>query len=308
MQTILGANGVIGRELSAHLLGYTDKIRQVSRNPKKVNPGDELVAADLLDYDQTMKAVAGSEIVYLLVGLKYDTRVWQQQWPIVMRNTIDACKKHQCKLVFFDNVYAYGLVDGKMTEETPFNPISRKGEVRAKIATMLLEEIRSGNLQGMIVRSADFYGPNAWQSMTHYTVTERLRAGKRPQWLGDPKKIHTLTYTPDAGKTLAVLGNTPTAYNQTWHALTSKELISAEQFVRIPYEILNQPPKKIMTLPGWTLHLLGLFSPMMRELKEMMYQVEQDYIFDSSKFETTFDVKATSYTEGIARMLNSQVF
>ena len=175
MQTILGANGTIGNELSRHLPHYTKEIRQVSRNPKKINSSDETVSADLLDYSQTEHAVAGSEVVYLTAGLKYDAKVWQVQWPKVMRNTIDACKKHSAKLVFFDNVYAYGHVVGQMTEETPFNPNSKKGEVRAKIATMLLEEIRSKNITAMIVRSADFYGPHVIQSITYTTVTQRLK-------------------------------------------------------------------------------------------------------------------------------------
>src|SRR5688500_3915865 len=110
MQTILGANGTIGKELSKYLPDYTKTVRQVSRNPKKINASDEIVSADLLDYTQTEKAVAGSDIVYLIAGLKYDTKVWQVQWPKIMQNTIDACKKHHSKLVFFDNVYAYGHV------------------------------------------------------------------------------------------------------------------------------------------------------------------------------------------------------
>src|SRR5688572_14660973 len=101
MQTILGANGVIATELSKHLPAYNATIRQVSRHPKKVNPSDELVEADLLNYDQTEKAVAGSEIVYLLAGLKYDVKTWREQWPKLMRNVLDACKKHNSKLVFF---------------------------------------------------------------------------------------------------------------------------------------------------------------------------------------------------------------
>ncbi len=194
MQTILGANGTIASELSKHLPQYTDKIRQVSRNPKKANASDELFSADLLNYQEVEKAVAGSEVTYLLAGLKYDIKVWQEQWPKVMKHTIDACKKHNSKLVFFDNVYSYGLVKGTMTEETPFNPTSKKGEVRAKIATQLLEEIKAGNLQGMIVRAADFYGPNVLLSLTHSMVTEKLKAKKAAQWIGDPKKIHSFTY------------------------------------------------------------------------------------------------------------------
>jgi len=302
MQTILGANGAIASQLSKHLPGYTSQIRQVSRNPKKVNATDELVSADLLNYEQTEKAVAGSEVVYLLAGLKYDIKVWQRDWPVLMRNVIDACKKHHTKLVFFDNVYSYGLAKGPMTEETPFNPSSKKGEVRAKIATMLLDEIKAKNLEGMIVRGADFYGPNVLLSLTHSMVTEKLKSGKTSQWFGNPKMIHTFTYTPDAGKSVAILGNTSSALNQTWHVLTSKEKITGENYVRIACELANRP-YKIQPLSNGMLKLIGLFVPVLREFPEMMYQYENDYIFDSSKIEKFFSIEATSYKVGIAETL-----
>lgn len=299
MQTILGANGTIAKELSKLLPAYTDRIRQVSRNPKKINPSDEVAQADLLDYSQTEKAVAGSDVVYLLAGLKYDTKVWQEQWPKVMRHTLDACKKHNSKLVFFDNVYSYGLVNGPMTEETPFNPNSRKGEVRAKIATMLLDEVKQGNIQAMIVRGADFYGPGALLSLTHATVHERLKKGNAAQWIGNAKKIHTFTYTPDAGKTVALLGNTPAAYNQTWHALTSKESITGEDYVRMACEAIERPYKGVTSLPKFGVRIFGLFVPVLREFVEMMYQFENDYVFDSTKAEKFLDLQATAYEKGI---------
>ena len=303
MQTILGANGTIARELSKYLPQYTNQIRQVSRNPKKVNASDEVVTADLLDYKQTEKAVAGSEVVYLLAGLKYDVKVWEQQWPVIMRNTIDACKKNGSKLVFFDNVYAYGQVNGVMTEETPFNPSSKKGEVRARIATTFLDEIKQGNLQGMIVRAADFYGPGALLSLTHSTVNERLKAGKGAQWVGDPKKIHTFTYTPDAGRMVAIAGNTPSAYNQTWHALTSPEKITGDDYIRMAYEILNKQYKSPQVMSKFGVRLVGLFIPVLREFVEMMYQFENEYIFDSRKAEKAFNMKATQYKQGILETL-----
>jgi len=302
MQTILGANGVIATELSRHLPGYTKNIRQVSRHPKPVNPGDETVEADLLDYNQTEKAVAGSEIVYLLAGLKYEVKVWKEQWPKLMRNVIDACKKHNSKLVFFDNVYAYGWVKGTMTEETPFQPTSKKGEIRAQVATMLLDEIKSGNIQGMIVRAADFYGPGAQYSLTYSTVTAKLKAGKGPQWIGNPKAIHTFTYTPDAGKSVALLGNTPSAYNQTWHALTNKDSMTGEEYVKIACEIAGVP-YRLQPFHQFGVSMVGLFVPVLHEFVEMMYQFEFNYLFDSTKFEKAFNMKATEYKEGIAATL-----
>jgi nucleoside-diphosphate-sugar epimerase len=302
MQTILGANGVIAQELSKILPQYTTQLRQVSRNPRKVNTTDQLVAADLLDFSQTKRAVEGSEIVYLVAGLPYQTKLWQAEWPKLMQNVINACKENKSKLVFFDNVYAYGKVNGAMTEETPFNPCSKKGEVRAKVASMLLDEIKRNNLQGMIVRAADFYGPGALLSLTHQSVTLKLKENKTPQWIGDPKKIHTFSYTPDAGKTVARLANTPSAFNQTWHALTSKEKITGEQYVRIACELMGRP-YKVQALPKFGVRVLGLFIPVLREFVEMMYQFEDDYIFDSTKFEKSFNEVATPYQNGIAATL-----
>jgi nucleoside-diphosphate-sugar epimerase len=304
MQTILGANGIIGKELSKHLIRYSSQIRQVSRNPKKENVSDEIMKADLLSYSETEKAVAGSDVVYLVAGLKYEAKVWEQQWPMVMKNTIDACKKHGSKLVFFDNVYAYGQVNGTMTEETPFNPNSKKGEVRAKIATMLLDEIKAANLTGMIIRGADFYGPGATLSLIHSTVTERLKAGKGAQWIGNKKTIHTFTYTPDAGKTVALLGNLEEAYNQTWHALTSTEKITGEELIRMAYEIMNMPNKGVQAMSKTGVRVLGLFIPVLREFVEMMYQFENDYIFDSSKASRFLNENATFYQEGIRETLS----
>ena len=133
MQTILGAGGIIGRELAKSLPQYTNQIRLVSRSAKKVNPNDEIMSADLLNGEQVMKAVQGSEVVYLTAGLPYSLKTWQSQWPVIIDNVIKACIKNNAKLVFFDNVYAYGRVAGWMTEETPMNPSSKKGEVRKKI-------------------------------------------------------------------------------------------------------------------------------------------------------------------------------
>ncbi len=302
MHTILGANGVIARELSRSLSAYTSNIRQVSRNPRQVNPSDETRVANLLDFLETDNAVAGSEVVYLVAGLKYSASAWQEQWPRVMRNAIDACKKYNVRLVFFDNVYAYGRVQGMMTEDTPFNPNSKKGEVRAKIATMLLEEMRSSNLQAMIVRSADFYGPGAVQSFPHATVFERLKAGKIPQWIGNPNTIHNFTFTPDSGHAVALLGKSLEAYGQTWHLPTTKEPMTGADFVKLACELAGQP-YKLQVAPHWMLRLMGIFIPVLRENEEMMYQFDYDYRFDSSKIESTFNLRPTTYREGIRKTL-----
>jgi nucleoside-diphosphate-sugar epimerase len=302
VHTILGANGTIARELSRAISVTNTNIRQVSRNPKKVHLTDEVYAADLLDASATDMAVAGSEVVYLVAGLKYETSTWQTQWPVVMRNVIDACKRHHARLVYFDNVYAYGKVVGAMTEETPFNPCSKKGEVRAKVATMLLDEMQRGNIAAMIARAADFYGPGATQSFPYSTVFSRLKLGKTPQWIGNPNATHTFTYTPDVGDALALLARSPEAFGQTWHLPTSTELLTGANFVRLACAAADQP-NKIQVAPPWLLGVMGWFAPVLRENAEMMYQFEADYQFDSAKIESVYGLLATPYNQGVSACL-----
>ncbi len=299
MQTILGANGTIGSVLATELRKYTENIRLVSRNPKKVNERDELFPADLSQQDQVEKAIAGSEVVYLLVGFDYNIMIWQQKWPALMRTTIDACIKHNAKLVFFDNVYLYDInAISHMTEDSPVNPPSKKGAVRSEIADMFLSEVKAGKLTGLIARSADFYGPNNEKSFLIEVVLKNIRKGKKPNWFIDADKKHSFTFTPDAAKATAILGNTADAYNQVWHLPTDKNTLTGREIISLFTKEMNVAAK-LFVLPNWLLRLLGLFVPLMREMPEMMYQYDRDYFFDSSKFDKRFTFSTTTYQEGV---------
>lgn len=303
MQTILGV-GTVGTELAKALTKYTDKIRIVGRNPKKVNTTDELFSADLIDLDKTMKAVEGSEVVYLTVGIMYNTKIWQTQWPLVMQNVITACKKHNAKLVFFDNVYVYGKVDGLMTEESPLKPITKKGLVRMEVVQMLMGEVKRGDLTALIARSADFYGPNTKTSFLTTMVFENLKKGKKAQWMVNNNVKHSLTYLPDAASAMALLGNTQTAYNQVWHLPTDKSALTGKEIIDLAARSLDVTSTHSV-LSRLMLRIVGMFIPAVKENMEMLYQFDSVYLFDSSKFDKAFDFKATSYQDGIAQTAKS---
>jgi len=303
MQTILGSGGAIGNELARILPKYTDKIRLVSRNPKAINSTDELFKADLTDAVQVENAVRNSEVVYLTAGLQYNIKVWQELWQKIMTNTINACEKNNCKLVFFDNVYMYGKVDGWMKEDAPINPLSKKGEVRAKIAGQLMDEVKKGNIKALIARAADFYGKTP-SSIPWVLVFDKLRNGKSAQLFVSDGRKHTFTYTPDAAKATALLGNTASAYNRVWHLPTDKNAMTGRQFVEAVAAAYVTKPK-YMVLRKWMIQLTGLFNPVIKEFVEMLYQYEYDYLFDSSDFENKF-FKATDYYSGIKQIVSAQ--
>lgn len=300
MQTILGSGGIISKELENALREYTTDIRIVSRNPKAFDESNELISADLTNAEETLKAVEGSEIAYLTIGLPYSYKAWHASWPVVMENIINACKTHGTKLVFFDNIYMYDQEYlGNMTEDTPHNPPSKKGKVRKQIVELLMKEIESGSLTALIARCADYYGPGIERNgMLQETIFNNMAKGKKSNWLGPLNFKHSLTYTPDAGKATAILGNTPDAYNQTWHLPTAANPLTGGELINTIGKEMGADTKSMILTP-FIAGLMGIFMPVMKELKEMMYQYNRDYVFNSEKFNKRFNFSPTSYSDGI---------
>jgi nucleoside-diphosphate-sugar epimerase len=304
MQVILGSGGAIGKDLAKELNTISGKIRLASRSPQKINIDDELIACDLKKPEDVDNAVKGCEVAYLTVGLSYRLKTWQQQWPVVMKNTISACKHHNTKLVFFDNIYMYHPNKlNPMTEETEVSPVSKKGKVRAEIAQMILDEIKSGNLKAMIVRAADFYGPGIKNSLLNEIVFNNLKAGKKANWFCSVNNQHNFTFTPDAAKATALLGNTESAYGQIWHLPTAAPITGKEWIDKIAKELGVKPKTQIAS--KFIIQMMGLFNPVMKEFVEMLYQYDRDYNFDSSKFENTFNIKPTAIDEGIKQVVQA---
>jgi len=305
LQTIIGSGGAIGYPLAQELSRYTDKIRLVSRNPKKVNDTDELFPLDANNPGQVDKAIQGSKVVYVTIGFEYNARVWQQTWPPFMQAVIRSCIKHNARLVFFDNVYLYAKTAiPSMTEDSVIQPPSKKGVVRKQLYEMIMKEVGNKSLNALIVRAADFYGPNNQNSALTEMVAKRFMQGKPAQVFGNMNKIHTYGYTPDAAKATALLGNTADAFNQVWHAPTTKEKLTTKKWIDLIAQELNIQPK-YQAVPTWMVRMIGLFVPIMKEFPEMMYQYDEDYILDSTKFENRFGWGAISPEEGVRAMVSS---
>lgn len=306
MYTILGAGGIIANELAKELVKNGKQVRLVSRSPQSIAGITDLVAADITDAAQTRKAVAGATVVFLTAGLKYDHKLWATAWPRIMTNVIEACKAEGAKLIFFDNVYSYGLVNGPMTETTPYHPISKKGKVRAAIATQLMDEVKAGRLTATIARAADFYGPGADKTgFLNLLIIDKFKKKSSAMWLGKDNVTHSYTFTPDAGKGLYLLSQDDSSWNQVWHLPTTNPAPDGKGYMEMIARQMGVKPK-YMKLNSFLIAISGLFDPTIRELREMLYQSNYPYIFDSSKFEKHFRVKPTSYEEGVKLTLQNE--
>jgi nucleoside-diphosphate-sugar epimerase len=241
--------------------------------------------------EQVDQAIAGCSTVYSVLGLPYVTAVWEQRWVPMAEHVLRAVAHHQARLVFLDNVYAYGLVRGPMAEDTPYRPVSRKGRVRAAAATLLLQAMSRGDARVIIARSADFLGPGAESS----TVGARFFRGivgsrspkRRVEWLGNPGTLHCYNFTLSTAQALALLGRADeTVYGQTWHLPTYGPLTGYAMCQELS-TVCNCTisPQRVRT---WMLRLAGLFNAAAREQVETQYQVTNDYVFSDAKFRAAF--------------------
>ncbi|MFT3888409.1 MAG: NAD-dependent epimerase/dehydratase family protein [Arachnia sp.] len=307
MQTVLGSGGQIADELTRELRrNFTDDIRLVSRNPRKVHDADHLLAADLMDAEATDAAVVGSDVVYLTVGLPMDSALWEQRFPTMMANTIAACRRHGSKLVFFDNTYMYPQTATPQTEDTAFEPRGRKGAVRARIATTLLAEMAADRIEAVICRAPEFYGPGKTQSLTNAAVFDRIRQGKRAMVPLNADTRRSLIWTPDASRAMALIGNTADAYGRTWHLPIDTDRPTYREMIAAASEATGTRVRST-TVPRWAFTLGGLVNPAIREAEELLPRYGQDNIFDTSAFTARFPgFHFTPYRDGIAELLRPE--
>lgn len=307
MQTILGANGQIAEELARELYrNYTKDIRLVSRNPKRLHETDQLFPANLLDAHATGKAVEGSEIAYLTVGLPMDSRLWEEQFPVIMQNVIDAAKKHHCKLVFFDNTYMYAKTSEPQTEESPFVPAGRKSAVRAILAEMVLNEINNKTLEAVICRAPEFYGPGKTQSITNSLIFFRIRQNKKLKVPLNDSVKRSLIWTPDASRAMALIGNTPDTFNQTWHLPCDDSRPTYKELIQLASKVYGRD-LEYSVVKLWQFKIGGLFSKKLKELQELLPRYQQDNIFISDRFKKRFPAfKITTFSKGINQIKNEQ--
>lgn len=261
---ILGAGGAISRALVPELLRNRQQVTLVSRSGRPVE-GARSIAADILDDDALEEAVPEGSAVYLLVGLPYRAVVWEEAWPQIMRKVIRVCS-----------------------------------EKRAEIVETLDREVSAGSLSAIVARSADFYGPGAERNgIMNLLIIEKLLAGKAAQWVADADVLHSVTYTTDCGRAVPLLVADETSYNQVWHMPTASPPITMRRFTEIAAREIRAKPK-LSVLSPWMLRLAGIFDRTVRELPEMLYQNDRDYIFDSSKLTERYAFAPTSYEQGIA--------
>ena len=299
LPVVFGATGAIGSAVVGELLRTGRSVRAVSRSGRAPE-GAQGVAADAADLAEAAAAAAGAAVVYHCASPPYTK--WPELFPALTRSILGAAESSGAKLVFADNLYAYGPVDGPLREDLPALAHGRKGRVRVEMAAELLRAHRDGRARVVIGRASDYYGPRGTGSTAGETVFGRILAGEKPQWTGRLDQPHTFHFLPDIARGLLVLADHREAEGQVWH-LPAAEPLTAQQFFDMVAQAAGRPvPVHASVASPALLAVAGMFSPLLREMRETTYQFRAPFVIDSSKFDGAFGhLEPTPHSDAVAQ-------
>ena len=299
LHVVFGATGAIGGAVVGELVRAGRSVRAVSRSGQAPE-GAQGAAADASDPAQAARMAAAASVIYHCANPPYTQ--WPELFPALTSSILGAAESSGAKLVFADNLYAYGPVDGPLREDLPAAAHGRKGRIRAEMAAQLLAAHRDGRARVAIGRASDYYGPHGTASAAGQTVFGRILAGKRPQWPGRLDQPHTFHYLPDIARGLLVLADRREADGQVWH-LPAAEPLTAQQFFDMIAQAAGQPvPVRASIATPALLAVAGIFSPLLREMRETTYQFRAPFVIDASKFKAAFGhLEPTPHRDAVQR-------
>jgi nucleoside-diphosphate-sugar epimerase len=301
LHVVLGAAGGTGSAVVRELDARQIPVRAVTRRPAAgLGAGVEAVTADLADAAQARAAVAGAAVVYHAANPPYPR--WLDDFPTLNRNVIAAAAAAGARIVFADNLYMYGPDAGVMTEDSPHRASDKKGRLRSRLARELLAADEAGEASVAIGRSSDYFGPGGLSSALGERLFGAAVRGKRVPWLGDADVPHSVAFLPDIARGLVTLGLAEAAGGQVWH-LPSCGAPTGREFVDALAGVLGKP-LKVSVNGRWMLRAVGLFSPMVRELGDVLYQWEAPFVSSDARFQAAFGPQpATPLDEAVATTL-----
>ena len=299
---IVGA-GPIGSGIARLLVSQGKSVRMITRSGSgPVIEGVERIAADASDAVRMSELTADSVVIYNCANPQYHR--WPTDWPPIAGSLLNAAERSGAVLVTIANLYVYGPAteslgvpaydrDHPMTEQTPLAAVGTKGRVRRRMWLDALALHEAGRIRAAEIRSSDYIGPDA-QSVIGDRVIDPLLRGKAVWIPGRTDRLHTLTFTGDVARLAVAVAAEPEAHGRVWHT-PSNEARTARQTLDDLARLAGAPQPNIRTIPDAGLAAVGLFSPMMRELRETNYQRNYDFVMDSSAAERAFGLAPTPW-------------
>ncbi|WP_232663775.1 NAD-dependent epimerase/dehydratase family protein [Pseudonocardia sp. TRM90224] len=298
VHVVVGASGGTGSAVCAELLAAGHTVRAVNRSGRGAPAGTEPVAADASDSALMRSVCAGADVVYHCVNPPFER--WRSVFPVATRALIEAAGAAGARLVFADDTWMYGEVDGPMREDTPHRPVSEKGVLRAWLAEMLLGAHARGEVEVVIGRAPELYGPNV-ESLLGAAIFAAAVKGKTARWPGALDLPLTAVYIGDFARSLVTLGTHHAAAGAAWHVPVPPATTARGFMTEVFRQAGNEA--RIGQIPPALLTALKLFSPVVREGADLLYQFERPFLVDDSRYRSVIGGVATGWVDGIASTL-----
>ena len=294
---VLGAGGGTGGAIVNELVSRGLPVRTITRRAAQARDGVENVPADLADPDAARDVMRGAAVVYHAASPPYQT--WAEAFPPLNAAIVAAMSGAEARLVVADNLYMYGPGSGVMTEDTPVRATDKKGTLRASMAEKLFLAHAAGELELVIGRSPDYFGPGGTNTALGGPTFGPALAGKTVRWVGNPDVPHSVAYLPDMARAFVTIGLAEEAAGQVWHLPTSGSPTGREFVAAISDATGDEA--SISGTPRWMLRLVGLTNPPVREMVGIYYQWNEPFVSSDAAYQAAFGPDpATPLAEAVA--------
>lgn len=307
---VLGATGSIGYAVTANLLARQFPVTILVRNRAKAEalfpnqPTLTIVEGDAQDAALLNQLAIGKDFIFH--GINYPYNKWFGNMDTVTQKVIDAATKNHATIVFPGNVYNFGNTKEPIREDSLPNPCTRKGQLRVAIESMMEQAANAGHCRVINVRLPDFWGPNVLNEGVA-PIFENALNGKALPWVANADIPHQAVFTSDAAEIIARLmlrewEKPTTAAYQLWNYGGTTVPSLRSWFTQISR--LVGKPLKVELYSRLMVTVLGVFMPVLREVKEMLYLYENTILLDDKKVRSLFpDFTPTPMDEALTETL-----
>jgi nucleoside-diphosphate-sugar epimerase len=309
LHVVVGA-GPIGSGIARTLAERGHRVKVVTRSGSgPARAGIDRVAADASDASALAAVATGAAAIYNCANPRYHR--WPELWPPMAAAMLSAAERSGAVLVTISNLYGYGPAQGTpgydaahpMTEQTPLAATGKKGKIRAQMWRDALEAHQAGRVRAVELRASDYVGPGA-NAVLGERVVPRVLKGQAVTVLGRTDRLHTWSYTGDVVTMAVVAGQDERAWGRVWH-VPSGEPRTQRQAVDDLARVAGVKPVPVRTAPAAVMYAMGMFSPLMRELRETQYQFTEDFVMDSSAARSAFGLEETPWDSVLAEVISS---
>lgn len=299
LHVVVGA-GPVGSTLANLLADQGHDVRVVTRSGRgPVRPRITLERADAAVPDALVPHVAGAVALYNCANpAGYQT--WARDWPPLAAGMLRAAERSGAVLVTMGNLYGYGAVEGPITADHPLAATTRKGRLRARLWEEALAGHRAGRVRVAEVRASDYLGPDVTPATGLLARYARSALAGRPTWVfGDPDAPHSWTYVSDAARTLAAVAADERAWGRAWHVPTNPPVPVRAVLTELA-RVAGRPSPRVRRLPRSAVTALSPVVPVLRELRELLYQFERPFELDATATTAALGLEPTPWSEIVA--------